>query len=123
MRKESATELIRAYVLARTVHSKISFSRNGGSDYPDEVLAFFDVIASSDWLDRDYESGREMKKLRDALYLSSATSAELSSILTAVWRGERYFDGLWSDVFRGGHLERVISRLAKIFNLEPLLSE
>jgi hypothetical protein len=118
MNKEDAEKLLQAFAITRREQSKIHLGERGWI-YPDEVWAFFKVVADANWLDHQYQAGRDMKRLRDPSYLVSASVDELCSMITAAWRGERFFEGLWKDVFCNGHMERAMQRLASIFGLEP----
>ena len=121
MNKEDAEKLLQAFAIARRKQSAIHLGERGWT-YPAEVWDFFKVVAEANWLDHQYQAGRDMKKLRNPAYLADASVEEICSMITAAWRGERFYEGLWKDIFCNGHLERVMLRLASIFSLNLRLT-
>lgn len=115
MKISNSQQLIDLYLLAAKGLDK--FTVRPGWQYPEAVHNFIDEIAQSDWLDCNYNAGRELQKFRNAEYMKKATEAEVCSILTAFSRGERFCVGFIGSSFHKGYVKNTIERLARIHHL------
>lgn len=116
MKITNSKKLIGLHLAAEAVIDKIGFGH--GWEYPNEIHDFIKEISRSDWVDYNYQSGRELKKFRSAEYMQHASEDELCSILTALSRGERFCDGFIGNAFEKGYVRNTIARLATLHDLE-----
>lgn len=116
MDRKEAQQLLNAFLAATQSQERIYFA-NGCWIYPSEIVDFFTIVSCSNWLDREYLTARESKHLQDPVFIANASISELSSMLTALSRVERFSEGAWKIVFGNGVVERVMNRLVDLFGL------
>ena len=119
MKIDNSQKLIDLYALAEGALDKIKCDQ-GWWEYPEEIHHFIDEIASSEWIDYEYNASRELAKFRDEQYMQNATEDEICSILTAFIRGERFCEGFIGNSFNKAYVKNTISRLAVINNLKNI---
>lgn len=118
MKITNSQKLVDLFLIAEKGLNQIISSR--GFEYPEEIQNFVHEIAQSDWLDYNYNAGRELQKFRNSDYMQKASEAEICSILTAFSRGERFCDGFISSSFRKGYIRNTMERLAKMHHIENI---
>ena len=82
------------------------------AEYNELVKEFFYLAGSPCWRDRDYLSKKAGHMLRDQDVVRKATLCQIKSMLTFCVRGERFCEGHWAAVIKGGYIRRILERLA-----------
>ena len=81
----------------------------------DEVVGEFVRVASKDcWCDRGYDPSKAGGMLADSNVVRNAGIEQIKTMLTFCIRGERFCDGHWAGVIKGGEIEMLLRRLAEI---------
>jgi Family of unknown function (DUF6508) len=98
----------------------------GGAEGPDGVLTmpwpeydelvgeFFRVASRECWSDYDYRPEEARRMLESDDVLKTADLAQIKTMLTYCVRGERFCDGHWGAMIEGGHVRRLLRRLAEL---------
>jgi len=87
--------------------------------YNEDVVRFFDLIASSEWAVRDYLSDRTSELVADPDQLTSGTIDEVCDVLTHCWRGERFCDGYHQSTLEAGVVQAAVQRLEQLDSTLP----
>jgi hypothetical protein len=83
-------------------------------EYDELVVEFFRVAAGEGWVDYDYRPEEASAMLMDNEVVSNAGLAQIRTMLTFCLRGERFSDGHWGEMIAGGHIRRLLERLAEL---------
>jgi hypothetical protein len=81
--------------------------RGNYPEYPEPIAGLMNYIGSSPWCNDQYDPG-DTGAIFDRLY--SADLADVRTVLTAIYRSERFCDGGWEIYLSDGVLARVIER-------------
>jgi hypothetical protein len=81
--------------------------------YPIEISDFMRLLDSAKWLSRDYQPDEVSQILAN---IDAASMEDIKTILTAALRSERFGDGMWISILKGGTLTAVIARAKDIGN-------
>ena len=81
-------------------------------EYPDIVTEFFRVAARECWSDYDYRPDDAGRLLMNEETVRTADLEQIKTMLTFCVRGERFSDGHWAAMIEGGHVRRLLERLA-----------
>lgn len=82
--------------------------------YDAVVDEFFRVASKECWCDYDYRPQDAGRMIEDADFIQTADLAQIKTMLTFVVRGERFCDGHWGTMIKGGHIRRLLERLAEL---------
>ena len=82
--------------------------------YDEIVKAFFEEASKDCWMDVDYVPIEAGRMLEDEARVRVATMDEIRTMLTYCVRGERFSEGHWGAMIEGGHVQRLLERLAEI---------
>lgn len=85
-----------------------------GFDYPGWLNRFFELTAQPQWADDDYDPASTSLLIQDDAVVSSASMAEIRSMLTLCTRGERFCDGHWAAMIREGRISALLRRLLEL---------
>jgi hypothetical protein len=83
-------------------------------EYDEVVEAFIRAASSECWCDYGYDPREAGRMLADTGLVRTAGLDEIKSMITYVVRGERFCDGHWSAMIEGGHVGRLLERLAEL---------
>ena len=84
-------------------------------EYNETVDSFIGLIVNQGcWMDAGYVPEETEKLLMDEAAVKVATLPEIQRMLTLVVRGERFHAGWRSSMIEGGHVRRLLNRLAEI---------
>jgi hypothetical protein len=78
------------------------------------VDEFLRALSNECWRDYDYRPEVAGSMLADEAAVKAASLDEIKSMLTYFVRGERFSDGHWGALIEGGHVRRLLERLAKL---------
>ena len=82
--------------------------------YANDVIQFFNLIASSEWAARDYLNDRTNELVADPNSLVSSSVEEVCDVLTHCWRGERFCDGHHQSMLEAGVVQAALRRLQQL---------
>lgn len=82
--------------------------------YQEVVEEFFRVAARECWTDYDYDPLEAGRLLMNEDAVRTADLAQIKTLLTYCVRGERFSDGHWAAMVEGGHIRRLLERLAAL---------
>ena len=82
--------------------------------YDKSVEEFFRVASRACWSDYEYRPAVAGRMLTDPDEVRAADLAGIRTMLTYCVRGERFGAGHWGAMIQGGHVERLLRRLAEI---------
>ncbi|OHB78940.1 MAG: hypothetical protein A2Z25_21430 [Planctomycetes bacterium RBG_16_55_9] len=85
-----------------------------GPEYDPVVDEFFRVASKECWADYDYPPEEAGRMLENPDVIKTADINQIKTMLTYCVRGERFCDGHWSAMIEGGHVRRLLERLAEI---------
>lgn len=85
-----------------------------GPQYNKNVLEFIRLVSKEIWSDHAYHPNTAWQMLKKPKQVARASFGEVKSMLTYCARGERFSDGHWSRMIEGGHVCRLLERLAEI---------
>ncbi len=83
-------------------------------NYEDLVTEFFAAAGQDCWMDFDCVPEEAGRMLEDLARVRRASLDEIRTMLTYCVRGERFCDGHWAAMIEGGHVQRLLERLAEI---------
>ena len=78
------------------------------------VTEFFRIAAKECWSDYEYRPDDAGRLLMDEETVRSASLEQIKTMLTFCVRGERFSDGHWAAMIEGGHIRRLLERLAEL---------
>lgn len=84
------------------------------AEYDDIVRDFVDAARRECWLDYDYVPEEVERLIESEEAIAAATLPQLQAMLTYFVRGERFCDGHWGRLIEGGHVRRILERLAEL---------
>jgi hypothetical protein len=87
-------------------------------EYDELVNEFFRAAASECWLDYDYRPEDAYRMLADEDFVKNADLNPVKTMLTYCVRGERFSDGHWGEMIEGGHVRRLLQRLAELGSIK-----
>ena len=82
--------------------------------YDEVVKEFFEAAGQDCWCDFDYVPDQAGQLLLSEDGVHHATLDQIKTMLTYCVRGERFGDGHWAAMIEGGHVRRLLERLAEI---------
>jgi Family of unknown function (DUF6508) len=82
-------------------------------NYNSLVEEFF-RLASSAWLDYEYNPEQAYQMLRDENLIKTASLSQIRTMLTFCVRGERFSDGHWGEMIEKGYIRQLLERLNEI---------
>ncbi len=82
--------------------------------YEEVVKEFFDEASKECWNDADYVPVEAGRMLDDEPRVRRASLDEIKTMLTYCVRGERFSEGHWAAMIEGGHVRRLLERLAEL---------
>jgi hypothetical protein len=82
--------------------------------YDDDVSEFFSRVGRHGWLDYGYSPGEAGRMLGDAELVGGASLEQIKSMLTYCLRSERFGDGNWEALLKGGQIVALLRRLRAI---------
>ena len=82
-------------------------------EYEEVVEEFFRVASSEWWMDDEYSPEEARRMLENGALIKAADLAQIKTMLTYCVRGERFCDGHWGAMIDGGHIRRLLLRLAE----------
>jgi hypothetical protein len=82
--------------------------------YDPVVVRFFDAAGQDCWMDFDYVPQEAGRMLEDPALVRRASLDQIKTMLTYCVRGERFGEGHWGAMIEGGHVQRLLERLAEI---------
>lgn len=83
-------------------------------EYAPEVYEFFEMASKDCWCDFAYDPEQAGRMLQDPQFVKTATLEQVRTMLTYCVRGERFCDGHWGEMIEGGHIHRLLERLAEL---------
>ena len=83
-------------------------------EYGPIVERFFRVASKECWCDYDYRPDEAGEMLENEDMIKNVDIDELKTLLTYYVRGERFCDGHWGAMIEGGHVRRLLERLAEL---------
>ena len=83
-------------------------------EYNEDVVRFFELIASSEWAVRDYLNDRTSEFVADPDRLASSSIEEVCDVLAHCWRGERFCDGYHQSTLEAGVVQAALQRLEQL---------
>ena len=84
------------------------------AEYEAVVDEFMSCIGRECWLDYGYVPQEVQKAIESEDAIRTATLPQIRAMLTYVLRGERFSDGWWGRMIEGGHVRRILERLAEL---------
>ena len=82
--------------------------------YDEVVKEFFEAAGQGCWMDFEYVPIEAGRMLEDEARVRRASMDEIRTMLTYCVRGERFGEGHWSAMIEGGHVRRLLERLAEL---------
>ena len=86
-------------------------------EYEELVETFFRVASSECWCDHDYLPEKTAHMLNNTDFIKTATLSQIKTMLTYCSRGECFCDGHWAAMIEGGHVRRLLERLAVLVSM------
>ena len=83
-------------------------------EYDEVVKDFFRTAAGECWTDPGYLRKGAVRMLERADLIRSADLGRIKTMLTYCVRGERFCSGHWNAMILGGHIRRLLERLAEL---------
>jgi len=83
-------------------------------EYEEVVSEFFHAASRDCWFDYGYLSKGAAEMLSNAQVVRNADLAQIKTMLTYCVRGERFCDGHWAAMIKGGHIRRLLERLREL---------
>lgn len=85
--------------------------------YEEAVTQFFSAASRECWSDSKYASKNISAMICDPEKVACATLQEIKSMLTWCVRGERFCDGHWGEMIKGGQVHNLLQRLKELRQL------
>lgn len=82
--------------------------------YPPAVEEFFAVAAQEWWNDSSYDPSGAADQVRNDSAIAAASLSQIRSMLTFCVRGERFSDGHWAEMVKGGRIRAMLRRLKQL---------
>jgi hypothetical protein len=82
--------------------------------YDEVVNELFEAAGQDCWMDFEYVPDQAGQLLLSEYGVRNATLDQLKTMLTYCVRGERFCDGHWGVMIEGGHVRRLLERLAEL---------
>jgi hypothetical protein len=82
--------------------------------YDEVVKDFFEAAEQDCWMDFDYVPEQAGQLLLSEDGVRNATLDQIKTMLTYCVRGERFGEGHWAAMIEGGHVRRLLERLAEL---------
>ena len=82
--------------------------------YDDDVEEFFSRVGQHGWIDYNYKPETAARMLEDSEFIERANLEQVRTMLTYCVRGERFCDGLWESLLKGGQVVALLRRLEAI---------
>jgi hypothetical protein len=82
--------------------------------YDEVVKEFFEAAEQDCWMDFDYLPDQAGQLLLSEDGVRNATLDQIKTMLTYCARGERFGEGHWAAMIEGGHVRRLLERLAEL---------
>lgn len=83
-------------------------------EYDEIVEEFFRTASTECWIDYNYRPEEACRMLENDDVLKTADLAQIKTMLTYCVRWERFCDGHWDEMIKGGHVRRLLQRLAEL---------
>jgi hypothetical protein len=83
-------------------------------EYDEVVYELFHAASAEFWSDYNYRPEEAARMLEDHDVVENATLSQIKTMITYCVRGERFCDGHWGAMIDGGHIRRLLERLAEI---------
>jgi hypothetical protein len=85
--------------------------------YEEVVEEFFRVASNEYWTDYGYDPHEAGRLLMNEDAVRAADLPQIKAMLTYCVRGERFGEGHWAAMVKGGHIRRLLERLAALRSL------
>lgn len=82
--------------------------------YEPVVREFFRAASRDCWVDRGYNVERAERMLASEETIKTADLAQIRTMLTYCGRLERFCDGHWASMIKGGYIRRLLERLVEL---------
>ncbi len=82
--------------------------------YPPVVVDFFRLAGQPCWNDYEYKPEVAAGMVQSDEAIAAASLPEIKTMLTFCVRGERFCDGHWGALIRGGRIEAILRRLDQL---------
>jgi len=82
--------------------------------YDDDVEEFFRRVGERGWIDYGYRPMEAADMLADPEFVGRASLDDVRTMLTYCSRGERFCDGHWEWLLKGGQIVALLRRLRAI---------
>jgi len=82
--------------------------------YDEVVKALFEAAGQDCWMDFGYVPDQAGRMLLSEDGVRNATLDQIKTMLTYCVRGERFGEGHWAAMIEGGHVRRLLERLAEL---------
>ena len=86
--------------------------------YPEPIETFISSVTNlvQRWIPTigDYQDASR-KYVADHSAIKDASPDDIKAILTYIWRGERFCDGLWAEVISSGLVAATMDRLQELY--------
>jgi hypothetical protein len=82
--------------------------------YPAPVEEFFATASQEYWADHNYDPFSLGETIEDDAAIASATFEQIRALLTYCVRGERFCEGHWGAMVRGGQVVSILRRLQQL---------
>jgi Family of unknown function (DUF6508) len=82
--------------------------------YDEDVEEFFGRVGRHGWIDYGYKPEEAARMLEDDESVGRADIAQVKMMLTYCVRSERFGDGNWQSLLKGGRVAALLRRLAAI---------
>jgi hypothetical protein len=86
--------------------------------YDELIEKFFRVATSKQWCDYDYHPEEAGRMLENQEIVKTATLSQIKTMLTYCVRGERFCEGHRAAMIKGGHVRRLLERLAVLGSVD-----
>ena len=83
-------------------------------EYDPLVEDFYRLVASECWLDFGYNPEEAARMIRDEEFVRSASLSQIKTMLTFCLRGERFSDGHWAEMIKGGYIRNILERIDQL---------
>jgi hypothetical protein len=84
--------------------------------YDEVVKEFVEVASRECWRAYGYRPEEAARMLKDDNVVITANLDQIKIMLTFCIRGERFCDGHWNTMIKGGQIKRLLERLSKLIS-------